>query len=476
MNIISNVAKNTLILIVGNVADMLLNLLISVSLARYFGQNGFGKLSFLAIFFFFLGSLDSIWIKPILIREMSKDENKCAAIFGNGLLIKGSISIVAILIFWLTIWLLKPPTELMLLAFFTSLGLLLTSIISSYETIFQIKLRMVNFVILNLLSKIVSLILILIIAFYKGDIFLFYSLSFIPSIILLVQVRYYAEKIIKPRFKIYFKLWGTIFKASWPLGLSALFIFMYHRIDQILLFYFKGPDKVGLYSAATKVAESFTIVALALMTTVLPLMSRYYELSKGDFDKIYQISFKYLLIFILPVACYISIFSSSMAKFFYGKVFLDSSPALSILIWAEVFVFLGVVNNSILIASGKQRLDPIFTGVSALVNITLNLVLIPKFSFIGAAVASLVSYSVGPILGYFIPSTRIYSYHMLYYSLRPLLASLLMACFIFLTREYFLISIIASPFIYLLVLYYLKGISQDDIHLVKSIVSTRAAM
>jgi O-antigen/teichoic acid export membrane protein len=177
-----------------------------------------------------------------------------------------------------------------------------------------------------------------------------------------------------------------------------------------------------------------------------------------------------LLAFIIPVAVIFTIFSDQLTLGFYGREFLSSSLALRILIWAEVFVFMGVVNNSILVSTNQQKLDPLFTGASAVINVILNVILIPRYSFVGAAIASLVSYSIGPIMGYFIPSTAAYSRSMLIFSLRPLLASLLMAYCINCTRNYFLISIFISPLIYFSGLYFLKGITYEDISIIKSIV------
>jgi O-antigen/teichoic acid export membrane protein len=216
-------------------------------------------------------------------------------------------------------------------------------------------------------------------------------------------------------------------------------------------------------------AECFTIVPVALMASLLPLMSEYYLASKDNFKKIYQYAFKYLLIFIIPVAVALTIFSDQTTTVLFGKEFLPSSLATRILIWAEVFVFVGIVNNSILISSNKQKIDPVFTGTSAAVNIILNVILIPRYSFIGAAIASLVSYAVGPIMGYFIPSTTAYSRSMLRFSLRPFLASLVMAYCISLTCRYSMLSIFISPFIYFSVLYFLKGITAEDIGIMRSI-------
>ena len=472
MILVKKIAKNSGIFIFGNIADTLFSLAISISLAKYFGQSGFGKLSFLATFFFFLGSMDNQWIAPILVRDMSRDANNSGRLIGNGLIIRALISILAISIFWITIWIVNAPVDIVKLAFFTSVAMLLTSFVSSYGTIFQVNLKMEYFVGFTLLSRILTLVLICIIVIFKGNLFHFYLLSLIPSVILLFSVKYYAEKLVRPTFKIDFKLWHKIFREAWPLALTAFFIFIYHRLDQIMLLYFKGIESLGLYSAAVKLTESFSVIPIALMISLLPVMSKYHETSQKNFDKMYQLSFKYLLTFIIPVAFGASFFSDRIVSIFYGKDFLSSSPALRILIWSEVFVFMGVVNNSILISANKQKIDPLFTGASALVNIILNLILIPKYSYIGAAIASLIAYSTGPIMGYFIHATHLYSRCMLYYSLKPILASLITISLVYYSHFYFLGSIFVAPLIYLLTMYLIKGFRQDDIILVKSLIST----
>jgi len=394
---------------------------------------------------------------------MSKDEKNREYILGNGMIIKGLTSIIAVVLLWLTLCFMKPGAEIFRLAFFASLRLLVSSLISSYGIIFQIKLKMAYFEIFIIMSRILTLALIYAVAVCKGTLFIFFALSLLPLIILLLLVKHYSAKILKPKFSVDFELWRKIFRESWPLGLAAFFIFIYNRTDQIILFHFRGSDNVGLYSAASRLAESFNIIPLALMTSVLPLLSQYYEMSQKDFERFYRLSFKYLLIFIIPVASFTTIFSDSVILLFFGKGYLPASQGLRILIWAEVFVFVGIVNNSILIAMKKQKIEALFTGASALVNIVLNLIFIPKYGVIAAAAVSLISYSIGPIMGYFIPLTRPFSCSMFYYSLRPALVSLLVFCFIYYAHFSFLAAVFSTPLIYLLIMYYIKGFDKRDI-------------
>ncbi len=471
MAMIRKIAENSVVIILGDIVDSLINFIAAVLLARYFGQSLFGTLSFLATFFFFLGAVDNQWIRPILIREITRDKINAGRIIGNGLIIKTLISLSAIILFWITLGLISVSNEIIILAIFTSLGLFLSSLVSSYETIFQASLKVKRFIGLSIFSKLLNIALVCLVVYFKQSLFNFYVLSLIPGIILLILVRNYSRKIIIPDFKIDIILWRKIFRLSWPLGLTAAFIFIYHRLDQVFLLHIKGAAELGSYSVAVKLAEILNIIPIALSVSILPLMSVYFKTSTTNLIKTYQLSFKYLLFFIIPIAVWASCFSGNIISSLYGKQFLSSGPALAILIWAEIFVYVGLVNNAILVATDKQILDPLFTGTSAAINIVLNMILIPRYGLIGAAISSLLSYSVGPVMGYFFRSTRPYSSSMLHYSLKPFCAASFMFLFIYYTRSLFWVSFLTSPFVYVLVFFLIKGIDKVDIKLVKSVFS-----
>ena len=472
MNTIKNIARNSGVIIAGQAVEMFFNLVLLGLLARYFGQSDFGKLSFLSVFFFFIGSNDNLLIRPILVREMARDPARAPVIIGNGMIIRALFSLFAVALLWLCIWFIKCPVEIIQLAIFTSLGLLMSSLSGSYEIIFQVHLNVWYVKVINFISLLGTIITLYAVIFFKGSLLQYNILILIPGLVSLWLIKHYADRFIRADFQLDLQIWKKIFHDSWPLLLTAVFIFIYHRIDQVILLGVQGPAGLGSYSVAVKLAEMFTIIAIALKVSVLPVMSAYFKSSPDNFNRTYRLGFKYLLLFIIPVAFWVSLFSGEIISFIYGKEFLSSGPVLSILIWAEIFVFVGIMNNTILVAADQQILDPVFTGISALVNIILNLILIPRYGFMGAAISSLLTYPVGPIMGYFIKSTRPYSSCMLYYSLKPFSASLFMFLFIYYTRHTFWLSFIVSPFIYLLAIFFIRGIDKDDIRIARAIIST----
>lgn len=473
MNIIRTIAENSGIILVGRILKGLINLIITISLAKYLGKTEFGNFSFLLIFFYFFTTINDLWINPILIRELANKRVNTKHLFGNSILMKVFLSIGAFILFCISIRIVGIPIELTRLVYFVLIGLLSASILSSYELIFLVSLKMKYYVRISLSCRMLSLVLIWMIIYLKGSLLYLFGAIIFSGVIELFIAKNFSEHLVKPKFEIDFVLWRKIFKEAWPLALTVIFVASYHRIDQLMLFKMKGPAALGSYSVVVRLTENFSILPVALMMSILPLMSKYFKISKETFTKTYQLSFRYLMMSIVPIAAFIAVLSKPIVVFFYGKQFLTSDSALAILIWAQVFVFMGIVNSGILVAANKQKIDPVFTGTSAIINVALNLALIPKYNFAGAAAATLISYGVGPLMGYFIPITRAYSQCMFQAAIKPFFASIVMAGFIYRIYPLSKAAIISAPFVYLGILVLIGGVKRDDVERLRLVVSKR---
>jgi O-antigen/teichoic acid export membrane protein len=104
----------------------------------------------------------------------------------------------------------------------------------------------------------------------------------------------------------------------------------------------------------------------------------------------------------LPAAVVIT-FASPLIYKLYTPEYAYAAPVLSVHIWSGVFVFLGAANSQYLIAEGYTKLTFLRTGFGAIVNILLNLILIPKMGMMGAAIATLIAYASSAFFVLFIP-------------------------------------------------------------------------
>jgi len=200
-------------------------------------------------------------------------------------------------------------------------------------------------------------------------------------------------------------------------------------------------------------------------------MSNYFKTSPESLKIVYKLSFKYILMIILPIATGITLLSKQITILLFGKEFLPSVPALAILIWSEVFVFYGIVHQNLLISTNQQKIDLRFTFIAAVANIILNLILIPVYGIVGASIATLFSYALGAgaIIGLFIPATRVYNIAGWQSMVKPCIASFLMGIFMFFMGTITTSAILGGVLVFIAVMFFIGGINQQDVRLIKAI-------
>lgn len=462
------VAKNAGIIIAGKIIGGLIRLVTAIFLVRYLGASNFGIYSFVFAYLGFFIIIADLGIDRVLIREISRDRAKADRFIGNAIIMKIILSVFALALACLIISFLHYPFSTKLFTYVASLSFLL-SFKSLYALIFQVNLRMEYPILVSIFSSLLGLALFLYLIFLKASLLWFIIAMIINILPGTFLIRHLSRRFVRPRFKIDFGIWKYLLKESWPLALIAVFVMIYHRIDQLMLFQMKGAQAVGFYSAAVRLPEALIMFPSAFMISVFPLMSRYFKTSGKSLTRIYTLSFKYMLMLIIPIAMGTTLLSRPMISLIYGERFLPSAPALSILIWSEIFVFYGLIHYEILISTDKQRIYFLFSLTGAIVNVILNLILIPRYGIVGASIATLISYilSAGLVIGHLLPATRIYNVAGCQSMVKPLVASIVMGVYVYYLRSHLALAIIGGALLFILMMFFIRGIDRQDIQLAK---------
>jgi PST family polysaccharide transporter len=207
---------------------------------------------------------------------------------------------------------------------------------------------------------------------------------------------------------------------SWPLVFAALSVVIYMRIDQIMLAHLAGKESLGTYSVAVHLSELWYFIPTAISQSLFPSIVRSRDkLSNEMFGKRMQMFFDmmggigYLLILVISLA------ASPLILGLFGSEYAESVPILRIHIWALIFVSLGVARSKWLTAENLIRFQLFATVLGAVVNIGLNFLLIPKYTGVGAAWATLISYAIAA-----------YFSSLLYRPVWPVFGQLTLAIFI----------------------------------------------
>jgi PST family polysaccharide transporter len=182
--------------------------------------------------------------------------------------------------------------------------------------------------------------------------------------------------------------------VSWPLMLSGVAIMIYVKIDQIMLGEMSGDIAVGIYAAAVRISELWYLIPTAIVASVFPSIVAAKKISEAKYYSLLQQLFALMTGLSLLIAVPVTLFANAIIQILYGDNYAGAGTILAIHIWSAWFVFLGVAQLPWDTTEGLTKLALQRTLLGAVVNVAINLVLLPRYGGIGAAVATLVAYAV----------------------------------------------------------------------------------
>ena len=390
--------NNTSWLMFDKIFRLIVNVFLVVYIARYLGPDQFGLFSFVRSVAGILIVFSSLGLDQIVVKSLVEKQNNHDVLLGSSFLLKfiSALSINLLIVLILLTTTIDKFTLILILILSTS------TFFNSFNVIdffFQSKLLGRLSTLSSLIAFLFSSMLKIILIIFKAKLIYFFVALFSESLVLACGLVYYYKKLdlklINWRYDN--EVAKYLMKKSWPLILSGLVITIYMRIDQIMIKYFFNNTLVGQYSAAVRISEAWyfipTVISIALFPAILN--------SKNDQKKFYDRLKKLytLMIWIaISVALPLTFVSEDLIVLLYGQKYLPAGQVLSIHIWTSIFVFLGLAYQKYLIAVNFEKKAFYRASLGAVVNIILNLILIPKFNIIGAAYATFIGQMVANYL------------------------------------------------------------------------------
>jgi O-antigen/teichoic acid export membrane protein len=208
--------------------------------------------------------------------------------------------------------------------------------------------------------------------------------------------------------------------------LISVFSTLDFQFDAFLISLMLSESDIGWYGAAQTIVLALWMISIAIRTSLYPVMARYYHEGGFRLAVLYRRTTYYLLILALPIAAGITILAKPIVYFVYTSAFEPSIGALQWMIWSIVFAFLAVPNGRLMLIYNRQQQAGWLVGLSMATNISLNLLLIPRYGIIGAAAARTIATAITFALLYGYTQLYLLPQNILPLLWRPFLAVSLM--------------------------------------------------
>ena len=184
----------------------------------------------------------------------------------------------------------------------------------------------------------------------------------------------------------------SLLADSWPLFFSIISITLYQRIDQVMLQQMIGSAEVGVYSVAVRLAESWVFVPSAIYWSAFPGILEARQQGEAPFHERLQRFYNVMAATAYAVAIGSTVAGPWVVRLLFGPSYAGAGVMLVVLAWANVFTSLEIARTAFLNAQNWNRIYLVTIVGGGAVNVVLNLVLIPRYGGLGAAIASLVAY------------------------------------------------------------------------------------
>lgn len=375
-------------------------LLIGVWVARYLGPQQFGLLNFATALSGMFGAVAALGLKGIAVRDIVREPDRARLTLGTAALLQLIGRTVAYLLLLGTIAYLRPDDALArwIVALLGFVMVLKVSEIAEYwfEARVQSKYTVwaQNGVFLFVAAAKALLIVLHapLIAFVWATVA---EAAIGASILLVVMGR---QGLALADLQASVGRAKELLKDSWPLILSSVAIMVYMKVDQIMLAEMLGDESVGVYSAAVRMSEVWYFIPVAIVASVNPSIIQAKKQSEELYYARLQQLYGVMSSISVPVAIAMTFLSGIIVDMLFGSAYAAAGSVLAIHIWTAVFVFMGLVSSKWFMIEHLQKITFRRTMIGAVINVVLNLWLIPKYGINGAAIATVAAQGSGTLL------------------------------------------------------------------------------
>jgi len=377
-----------------------IGLVVGVWIARYLGRDQYGLFNFAGAFVALFSIFATLGLDGIVVRELVWDPARKEEILGTAFVLKLAGSGFTLVTAVAAILILRPAEPLVhrmvaIIAagtIFQSLDTIDFWFQSRVESRFSVYARTSAFLIVSALKVYLILNNAPLIAFaWVGLIELMIGSAGLALAFRINGQRLLAWTVSSERIR-------QTLKECWPLALSGVAVMLYMKIDQVMLAQMLDYKAVGVYSAAIRISEVCYFIPISIVASVTPTLIEAKKISPEIYRYRLANLFRLMSAIALGIAIPMTFASGVVTRTLYGSQYEGAAPILAIHIWAALFVFLGVAQGPWNINEGLTKLALIRTVIGAASNILLNILLIPRYGPIGAAIATTVSYALAGVV------------------------------------------------------------------------------
>lgn len=476
MSLGMTIARNAAFITFGGILLKVVSFLFGVYVVRRLGDDRFGQYSIVLAFVGLFQIFAELGVSQFVMREIARDRTKAASLFWNLVAVRLLLAAVGIIGITIGAAGIGYSQALVLGVFLYTWTFVLSAIEAPLETLLTAHERFDIVIILTLMGQ-VGFVLLGVLVLLQGWGFLALVgsglIAMLPQVGLalwVVRRNHYIDfsPQIAPR------TWPGLVRSGLPFMFISLSLTISFRFDTVILSKLQPEHVVGWYNVAYGLARSLTFALAGFSVAMVPSLSRTFVRDAAQVEIWYSRSVKFIALLALPVAVGGMLVADPLVRVLYTEEFLPAARALRIIIWdVPLLLFASFCGNMTTIV-GEERSAARIYGASAVANILLNLLFIPRYGYLGASAVTVATDLVAVVPFYVLLSRKLSLPKMYGAFARILLACLLMGLVVnTLVPLNLWLAIFGGMGIYAVLVFLLRILHRTEISAIQRVLAMR---
>ncbi|MBT3921950.1 MAG: flippase [Nitrospina sp.] len=357
--------------------------------ARYLGSKGYGIFSFSFVAASIVLDFVDYGLRTYLTRELSRRPDDVQSLLTNIFIVKWFLTFLTMLVLFGVYSWLPLDRETLCVVVLIAIAMVLNGYSEIYLGVFRAFERMKLVSLLMVLQRIIFFVIGFWVLVLGGGIIEFSAIFLLASIINFFLARGYLKD---QRGNFSANIDGllikNIFNESKYFCLAILFVWLYFRIDSVLIFLFLGKEETGLYFAAFKFIESLALILASIRAALFPAFSRAFLENPKQLNQIWERAVRFLFLIAIPISVATVTLAPQLIALLYGPDFKKSALLLQILAAPFLFLILNEFITYLLLAVNETKSVIKIAIAGALFSVIANILIIPRMGIMGSAIVA----------------------------------------------------------------------------------------
>lgn len=351
----------------------------------------FGQFSFVFSLILLIAVFADLGVGRLSIKGLLDGDHDPARFAGTLVVLRAVMATVTYVAAVIFVIVAGYPPEVVHAMVVAGVALLIATPSRAVEAVFQAHFRLRPVAVANIVGQLGQLALTAAVAVGGGSVVRFAVPAVAGEVVILGWKLATVRRIQPLRLNVDLSVWKHLLVEAAPLAAGSVMATLYYRVDSVMLSKLDTFSSVGVYGVAYKFVDLVHYLPKALMVPVLAMLVRAWPDDVTRFAETFRRAFIILLLAGILVAVEFIVFAEPLITLLYGSRYSVAAGAGRVVVAAECIGGFGMLAFTVLVAMGRNRLYPVVTFVGLAVNVGLNVVMIPRASYFGAAVATLVT-------------------------------------------------------------------------------------